>query len=99
MLKQTIPPLVCFMREKPQFENTEIRIDDKVPKFLICDKLTPQGMSFSLYWFATADYEDPAIVFSLKKSDSWTATVDMEAIPIVQVSLAGLDNGRYKLLY
>jgi len=86
-----------FYAEKPQFENTEIRIDDKVTKIPHRDKLTPQGMVFSLYWLATADYQDPAIVFGLKKSDGWFTTVDMEAIPVVQVSLSGLDNGRYKL--
>jgi hypothetical protein len=36
-------------------------------------------------------------VFTLKKSDSWTAKVDPEAVPIVQISLNALDNGRYKL--
>jgi len=86
-----------FYAENPLFENTEIRIDDKVVKIPHLDKLTPQGMLISLYWLATADFEDPSIVFGLKKSDSWTTTVDMEAIPIVQVSLPGLDNGRYKL--
>lgn len=86
-----------FYGEMPQFENTELRIDDKVTKIPHLDKLTPQGMSISLYWLATANYDGEAIVFSLKKSDSWTTTVDMEAMPVVQVSLAGLDNGRYKL--
>jgi len=86
-----------FYAEKPQFENSEIRIDEKVIKISHLDKLTPQGMSFSLYWNATADYEEPAIVFGLKKSDEWFTSIDIEAIPIVQISLAGLDNGRYKL--
>jgi len=86
-----------FYAEKPQFENTEIRVDDKVTQISHLDKLTAQGMSFSLYWNATADYQDPSIVFGLKKSDEWFTSIDMEAIPIVQVSLTGLDNGRYKL--
>ncbi|MHC1774566.1 MAG: DUF2961 domain-containing protein [Lentimicrobium sp.] len=86
-----------FYSEKPLFENTEIRIDDKVTKISHREKLTAQGMLISLYWLATADYQDPAIVFGLKKSDAWHTTVDIEAIPIVQVSLPGLDNGRYKL--
>jgi hypothetical protein len=54
-------------------------------------------MVFSLYWLAAADYQDPAIVFSLKRSDSWTAKIDIEAVPIAQVSLHGLDKGRYKV--
>jgi hypothetical protein len=54
-------------------------------------------MLFSLYWNATADYKDPAIIFGLKKYDSWTSNIDIEAIPIVQISLPQLDNGRYKL--
>ena len=86
-----------FYAEKPQFENAEIRIDDQVTQISHVDKLTPQGMSFSLYWNATADYQNPTIVFGLKKSDEWFTSIDMEAIPIVLVSLNGLDNGRYKL--
>jgi hypothetical protein len=86
-----------FYAEKPQYENMEIRIDDKITKIGYRDRLTPQGMVFSLYWLAAAEYQDPSIVFTLKKSDSWTANVDPEAMPIVQVHLNGLDNGRYKL--
>ena len=86
-----------FYAEKPQFVNTEIGIDDKVFKIPHRQKLTPQGMFFSPYWSATADYQDPSIVFGLKKLDSWTTKIDIEAVPIVQVSLDGLDNGRYKL--
>lgn len=86
-----------FYAEKPQFENTEIRIDNRVAKISHQDKLTPQGMFFSLYWHATADYKDPSIIFGLKKTNEWYTSIDIEAIPIVQISLAGLDNGRYKL--
>jgi hypothetical protein len=86
-----------FYAENPQYENSEIRIDDKFAKVSHLDKLTPQGMSFSLYWNATADYEEPAIVFGLKKTNEWFTSIDIEAIPIVQISLAGLDNGRYRL--
>jgi len=86
-----------FYAEKPQYENTEIKIDDTVAKIPHRDELTPQSMSMSLYWLASADYQDPSIVFGLRKSESWTTTVDMEAIPIVQISLQGLDNGRYKI--
>ncbi len=86
-----------FYAENPQYENSEIRIDEKVTKIPHRDRLTAQGMLISLYWLATADYQDPSIVFGLKKSDAWHTTVDVEAIPIVQVSLPGLDNGRYRL--
>ena len=89
--------LALFYAEKPQFENTEIRIDDKITVIPHREKLTAQGMLFSLYWIATAAYEDPAIVFGLKKSDSWTAKIDIEGVPMVQISMPGLDNGRYKL--
>ena len=85
-----------FYADKPQFENSEIRIDDQVTKIPQKHKLTPQGMVHSLYWLATADYQDPLIVFGLKASDSWTAKIDVDAVPVVQVSLHGLDNGRYK---
>jgi hypothetical protein len=85
-----------FYADDPQFENTQINIDDKVTKIPERHKLTAQGMMYSLYWLATADYQDPSIVFGLKPSDSWTTKIDIEAVPIVQVSLHGLDNGRYK---
>jgi hypothetical protein len=86
-----------FYAGKPQFRNTPILIDDKTTKVTHRDKLTPQGMIYSLYWLANASYEDPSIVFSMKKSAAWFATIDPEAIPMAQVSLGGLDNGRYKL--
>ncbi|HEV7332924.1 MAG TPA: glycoside hydrolase family 172 protein [Flavisolibacter sp.] len=97
MVKTDYTSVAFFYADKPQFENTEIRIDDKVTKVPYRHKLTPQGMVFSLYWFATADYQDPAIVFGLKKSDAWMAKIDIEAVPIVQVSLNGLDKGQYKV--
>jgi hypothetical protein len=85
-----------FYADKPIFENTDIRIEDKIIKVPQKHKLTAQGMMYSLYWLATADYQDPSIVFGLKPSDSWTTKIDIEAVPIVQVSLHALDNGRYK---
>lgn len=86
-----------FYSEKPVFENTPIVIDKPVEQSPERHKLTPQGMVYSLYWLAQAKYEDPSIVFSLQKSDAWFATIDPEAVPIVQVSLDGLDKGKYKL--
>lgn len=96
-VKADYTSVALFYAENPQFENTEIRIDDKVTTIPHREKLTAQGMLFSLYWLATADYQDPEIVFGLKKSDSWPAKIDIEGVPIVQISLPGLDNGRYKL--
>jgi hypothetical protein len=89
--------LGLFYADKPQFENTRILIDDEVDKVAHRDKLTPQGMMYSLYWLANASYEEPSIVFSMKRSDAWFATIDPEAIPVAQIFLQGLDNGRYKL--
>ena len=86
-----------FYSDKPTFENTEIRIDDSITTIPVRNKLTPQGMMFSLYWRAAADYQDPAILFTLKKHKSWTTEIDLEAIPVVQIFISGLDHGRYKL--
>jgi hypothetical protein len=96
-VKTDYTSIAFFYADKPQFENKEIRIDDTISRIPYRDKLTPQGMVFSLYWLAAADYQDPAIVFSLKRSDSWTAKIDIEAVPIAQVSLQGLERGRYKV--
>jgi hypothetical protein len=96
-VKTDYTSVAFFYAEKPQYENTEIRIDNKVTVVPHRDKLTAQAMTFSLYWLASANFQDPSIVFSLKKSDSWTTTVDLDAVSIAQVSLNALDNGRYKL--
>ena len=96
-VKADYTSLGFFYADKPQFENTPILIDEKVIKVAHRDKLTPQGMEYSLYWLGNASYEDPSIVFSMKKSDQWFTTIDAEAIPMAQVSVSSLDNGRYKL--
>jgi hypothetical protein len=88
--------IAFFYADKPEFVNNEMRLSDTVTRLLEKHKLTPQGMVYSLYWLATADYQDPSIVFGLRPSDSWTTKIDIEAVPVVQVSLHGLDNGRYK---
>jgi len=75
---------------------TDIAIDDSITKLPQRHKLTPHGMVYSLYWLATADYQDPSIVAGLKPSDSWTTKIDIGSVPVVQVYLNGLDNGRYK---
>jgi hypothetical protein len=96
-VKTDYTSVAFFYAEKPQYQNTEIRIDNKVSVVAHREKLTAQGMVFSLYWLASANYQDPSIVFTLKKSDSWTTKVDLDAVSIAQVSLNALDNGRYKL--
>jgi hypothetical protein len=96
-VKTDYTSLGFFYGDKPQFENTPIAIDEKIGRIAHRDKLTPQGMVYSLYWLANASYEDPSIVFSMKKSDAWFATIDPEAVPMTQISLPGLDNGRYNL--
>ena len=96
-VKADYTSVALFYSDKPQFEDTPILIDDKVEKVSHRDKLTAQGMVYSLYWLASAQYDDPAIIFSMKKSDKWFAQIDPEAVPMVQIFLTGLDNGRYKL--
>jgi hypothetical protein len=96
-VKTDYTSLGFFYAEKPQFENTPILIDNNVTKINYRHKLTAQGMQYSLYWLASASYEDPSIVFSMKKSDAWFALIDPEAIPMTQISLGSLDNGKYKV--
>lgn len=86
-----------FYADRPQFQNTEIRIEDQVPPIQHQDRLTPQSMKMVLYWNASASYHDDYIAFSSKISDDWTTTVDIEQIPIAQISLDELENGNYKL--
>jgi hypothetical protein len=96
-VKTDYTSLGFFYADKPQFENTQIAADVKAMKVSYRDKLTPQGMVYSLYWLGQASYEDPSIVFSMKKSEKWFATISPEAVPVVQISLRGLNNGQYKL--
>jgi len=86
-----------FYAEKPQFENTPILIDGQVKKIAHRNKLTAVGMTYTLYWLCHANFEDPAIVFSMKKSEQWYATIDAESVPIAQIHLGELDKGKYKM--
>jgi hypothetical protein len=95
-VKTDYTSLGLFYAENPRYKNTSIITDEgrnPSPRH----KLTPQGMVYSLYWLATADYQDPSIIFSMKKSNAWFAMIDPEAVPMVQIELRGLDNGKYKL--
>lgn len=96
-VKTDYTSLGFFYADSPQYENTPILIDEQVTKVAHRDKLTAQGMAYTLYWLGQATYDDPAIVFSMKKSDKWYATIDPEAVPMVQILLTGLDNGRYRM--
>lgn len=96
-VKTDYTSLAFFYADAPQYENTPLLIDDQVTKVSHRDKLTAQGMSYTLYWLGHAAYEDPAIVFSMKKSDKWFSTIDPEAVPLAQILLTGLDNGRYRM--
>lgn len=96
-VKTDYTSLGFFYADPPQYENTSIVIDEEVKKISYRDKLTAQGMKFSLYWNANASYEDPAMVFSMKASNEWFATIDPEAVPVAQIFLSNLDNGKYKL--
>lgn len=96
-VKADYTSLGMFYAEKPQFANTPILIDDQINKVAHREKLTAQGMVYSLYWLSTAVYEEPSIVFSMKKSSQWFAMIDPEEVPMVQIFLRNLDNGRYKM--
>lgn len=96
-VKTDYTSVAFFYGEKPQFENTPLLLDSKTEIVPRRDKLTAQGMMYTLYWLASASYEDPSIVFSMKKSDKWFAQIDPEAVPMAQIFLDGLDNGHYKL--
>ena len=86
-----------FYADKPQFENTSLLADPKQAEIRQRNKLTAQGMMFTLYWLTSAQYEDPAIIFSMKRSDKWYAVIEPDAVPMAQIFLNGLDNGRYKM--
>ncbi len=86
-----------FYADQPQFQNTEIRIDDQITPIQHQDRLTPQSMKMVFYWNASAFYHDDYITFNSKITNDWTTTVDIEEIPITQVNLDELENGSYKV--
>ena len=96
-VKTDYTSLGFFYADNPRFTNTSFLIDDKTERISHREKLTPQGMIYSLYWLGEAKYEDPAIVISMKKSDGWYTKIEPEAVPMAQIFLRGLDNGKYKL--
>ncbi|MEJ1240948.1 glycoside hydrolase family 172 protein [Chryseolinea sp. T2] len=96
-VKADYTSVAYFYGDRPQFENKPVLIDASIGKIAHRDKLTAQGMMVTLYWLATASYEDPAMIISMKRSDKWFATIDPEAIPMAQIVLNTLHNGRYKL--
>lgn len=96
-VKTDYTSIAYFYADRPRFENTAILIDANAGKIAHRNKLTAQGMTVTLYWLATARYEDPAIIFSMKRSDKWFALIDPDAIPMAQILLNNLDNGKYKL--
>nr|PZN55656.1 MAG: hypothetical protein DIU61_05380 [Bacteroidota bacterium] len=96
-VKTDYTSLGIFYADGPQFENTPIRLSQEGMDIGSRDILTPQAMVLRLYWLASADFDDPAMVFSMKTSDSWTAKIDFDAVPMAQMFLNNLDNGKYKL--
>jgi hypothetical protein len=96
-VKTDYTSIAYFYGDRPQFVNAPILIDANISKVVRRDKFTAQGMTSTLYWLATSVYEDPAMVFSMKRSDKWFARIDPDAVPMAQIHLNTLDNGRYKL--
>ena len=96
-VKADYTSVAFFYADKPRFDNTPILINNQVKRVPRRDALTAQGMMYTLYWLASASYEDPSIVFSMKKSDKWFAQIDSDAVPVAQIFLNNLDNGRYKV--
>src|SRR5690606_10514999 len=96
-VKTDYTSLGFFYADRPQFENTPMTITQEAIPIRTRDVLTPQAMVLTLYWLASAAFDDPAIVFSMKTSDSWTAKIDFDAVPMAQLYLDNLDKGKYKL--
>src|SRR5690606_2110930 len=78
-VKTDYTSLGFFYAEGPRFENTPLTIVPEVTEIRRRDVLTPQAMVLSLYWLASAAFADPAIVFTMPTSDSWTSKIDLEA--------------------
>ena len=96
-VKADYTSLGFFYADNPLFENTAIRLPEDVTDIRKREVLTPQGMVLSLYWLARAAFDDPAMVFSMPTSDSWTNKIDLDAVPMAQIFLDNLDRGKYKL--
>ena len=84
-----------FYADHPQFENqSRAEVKNKIRRR---DILTAQDFLLKLYWFTSADLGENSVLLSSRKSDRWMSNIDFEAVPMAQIDLTGLDNGRYKV--
>lgn len=85
-----------FFSDKPTFQNNLAHIASGLtpPRNNI---LLAQDMTLRLYWYTKADFGKDIIRFSSKWAEDWVTDIDFEAVPMVQIDLTGLDNGRYKV--
>ena len=84
-----------FYADRPQFENTYLtKVENEMKRR---DILLAQDMTIRLYWFTQAVFGENSMLISSKREDYWTTNIDFEAVPMAQIDLTGLDNGRYKV--
>lgn len=84
-----------FYADNPQFKNRHLtKVDNEVKRR---DILLAQDLTVRPYWFTSASFGENSMLIASKRVDHWTTNIDFEAVPMVQIDLTGLDNGRYKL--
>lgn len=85
-----------FYADKPVFENNLDEVSNPLtsPQNNI---LLAQDLTMRLYWYTKADFQQSIMTISSKWEKDWVTDIDFEAIPMVQIDLTGLENGRYKV--
>lgn len=87
--------VALFYSDKPLFTNTYLQSVSAPVKRR--DILLAQDFTLRPYWFTSASQGDNSILIASKRVDHWTTNIDFEAVPMIQLDLTGLDNGRYRV--
>lgn len=85
-----------FYSDAPSFENRYI-FDISEKNILRRDILFPQEMQMRLYWSAQAMFDNESMIVKAQAGNHWALNIDFEAVPMVQMDLTGLDNGKYRI--
>lgn len=84
-----------FYADSPQFINKPLF--DISHEKLRRDILLPQDMAMKLYWHTQVAFDGNSMIISSQDAKHWAFDIDFEAIPMLQLDLTGMDNGKYKV--
>lgn len=86
-----------FYGENPLFVNSDLTVANRTVSQLSDIVLLAQDFTTRLYWSSSMTLEEDGVTFNSYPSNYWATNIDFEAVPIAQISLNGLDFGKYSL--